>query len=157
MRTPRQLRTLAIYAISVFLTSPLVVALYFFSRWLRGDYPPDADSIGIPILGYALFYLPFFMILLCAALWKYPGRVPLYAWNRERPVWSVWWTLVFLILAYQAILMVVDAIQGRMLLVAVFFILQLHVLLLLRGSVVSRANISAVTQQQTQPSDPGPE
>jgi len=138
LNTPCNFRTLAIYSILVFLGSPFVVAFHYFTRWQRGDYPSEADTIGIPILGYVLFYLPLFLIILCAGLRKYPGRVPVYAWNRKCPIWSIWWTLLFLILAYLSILMIAEGFQGHLFLTAIFFIIQLHVLLLLRSSAVSR-------------------
>lgn len=48
------------------LTSPVGVFLHYISQASRDVYPPEADSIGIPIFGYAFFVFPFLV-----AIWLY--------------------------------------------------------------------------------------
>jgi len=141
LRTPNRVWVLAVYAILIFVSSPLMVAFHFYSRWRRGDYPVEADSIGIPVLGYTILYLPLFLLLLCAGLQKYSGGRSIYVWNRKRPVWSTIWTIISFILGYQALAMLTDAIQGGIYLSSAFYAAQIHALFLLRSSAVSRGMV----------------
>src|SRR6266576_2083563 len=55
-------------------------ALYFDRQLRRGAYPVDADSIGLPIIGIAMWVVA--LLLPLNLVWwfllrRYPGRVPL--------------------------------------------------------------------------------
>jgi hypothetical protein len=130
-------RVLAAYSLAVFLASPFVVTFHYHTRWQRGDYPVNADSIGLPIIGYLILVLPVFLVLLCVGIRRFKGQVSLFSWNTQRWGWSLIWTLVFVFLSYQSAMMMIDAVQGRLLFSFIFFAVQIHVLSLLRASAVS--------------------
>ena len=82
---------------------PLVQAYY--ERTLRlGYYRPDADSIGIPIAGEAVFTFmafPVLIICLCLILRRFPIRCSWLAWSKKQWGWSAFWTLLFALFIYQ--------------------------------------------------------
>ncbi len=81
----------------LFLTAPAVVARYYYVQLHRGTFPSDGDSIGIPIFGFIILLLvtapmTWGFVWLCVR--RYPGAVPLGAWNPQRPLWALGWTIV---------------------------------------------------------------
>jgi hypothetical protein len=64
-------------------------ALYFHRQLLNGAYPPEADSIGLPIMGIAMWVIA--LLLPLNLLWwfllrRYPGRVPLWSSGSRKGV-----------------------------------------------------------------------
>src|SRR5689334_773868 len=63
--------------------------LYFSRQQAQGAYPVDADSIGIPIAGLAMWVVT--LVVPLNLVWffllrHYPGRVPLSASGNGMPV-----------------------------------------------------------------------
>jgi len=135
--TPTKTKILVAMLVATFLAAPVVVSAHFFIRMARRDYPPDADSIGIPVFGYWLFVFPVGLLFLIRGLKTYTAGTPLFNWNRRRP-WrcAVWTALSLCPLGVATGSMILDGIQGRLYWVSLFFLLQLYCILLLRACVV---------------------
>jgi hypothetical protein len=82
---------------------PLVQAYYERTLHL-GYYPPEADSIGIPIAGEAITTFVLFPVLvacLTLILRRFPTPCSWLAWSKRQWVWSAFWTLLCGLLIYQ--------------------------------------------------------
>ena len=79
------------------LTLPLAEAAFYVEESRRGAYPPDADSIGIPIgqnvIGW-LILSPLVIAVAALALRGAPPRVRWLAFDRTRPLRAGAWTLL---------------------------------------------------------------
>ena len=79
-------------------TEPLAAATYYEEELRRGAYPPNADSIMIPIsqntMGWLLF-TPAMVLVAALAFWRAPRRVRLLAFDRARPIWCGVWSVAF--------------------------------------------------------------
>ncbi|MBW3126951.1 hypothetical protein [Hymenobacter profundi] len=95
----------------------LFVALhwYYLYRGARGDFPPFADSIGIPLMygeTALLWCWPFLNGLLLLALW--PAKLPASLFVKARQyTWRAilvesWWGFLLLLAVLYAILTVID-------------------------------------------------
>ena len=76
-------------------SQPLVERVYYETNLRRGVYPPEADSIGIPIMQFMagwLVTLPVVLAFIWFALREYPGSVSFLAYNSTRPAWSAVWS-----------------------------------------------------------------
>ncbi len=85
------------------LAQPVFCALHFFWNLMMGAYPPEADSITIPIYHGVIAWMLVAPIGFCClwwAIWKCPGGFPIFGWNRRRPIWSTLWTTVFFFLVF---------------------------------------------------------
>lgn len=98
--TIHRLRALSIFILACSLWAarmPLVQAYY--ERTLRlGYYPPEADSIGIPIASEAILtalLAPVLALCLWLVLRRSPPRYTWLAWSSGHRVWSGFWTLLF--------------------------------------------------------------
>jgi hypothetical protein len=98
LRTPKNRIAVIFLAVALYLTAPLVEWYFYTTELARGSFPPDADSIAIPLFRFVIVWVlgsPIAALLVGFALQDYPGAVSLFAFNRARPVWSAFWTLVF--------------------------------------------------------------
>jgi hypothetical protein len=96
LRTPGSRAIVLLVAAVLFLTAPAVVARYYYVELGRGSFPSYGDSIGIPIFGFTILLLvtapiTWGFVWLCVR--RYPGPVPLGAWNPRRPLWALGWTI----------------------------------------------------------------
>lgn len=148
IRSPAKRSILAVCTIPVTMTAPLVVGMHFWTRWIRGDYPSNADSIGLPIFGYAIFVWPVCLTLLGAALIRHVGSLPLWNWRKDRPFRSIAVSLLFLWAARWVVFMVIECVQQRAITETVFWLAELYVLLLLRAESLGKSN-----QMQNEASD----
>jgi len=140
--TPRSRRAVLAVAWFLFLTAPLAVACYFDVERRLGAYPPDADTIAIPILGFVALWaatapVTWGFVWLCVR--RYPGRVPLAAWNRDRPVWSAAWTLAVVAAIACFVLGTPWPRAADHPLLIVHVVLDLWFLLVLRSAIVAQA------------------
>jgi len=81
LSTPKTRTPLLVYGILLVLVQPVFSAAHYMWNLDRGAYPPDADSIGIPIIGewIAWFFLaPLAILLVVLALKKYNSTIPLF-------------------------------------------------------------------------------
>jgi hypothetical protein len=78
------------------LAAPWVEALYYRTELARGAFPPEADSIGLPLgqhfIGW-LAFTPVLVAIVLLALRGAPRRFSLLAFDRGRPWWSGGWTV----------------------------------------------------------------
>jgi hypothetical protein len=135
--TPQRSRALVITAVTVTLMSPVFVLIHFFVRMAHGDYPSDADSIGIPVFSYWILVFPFSVLFLVQGLRRYTPNVSLLAWNSRRVGRSTGWTLLSIFpLGMNTVGMILDGIYGHLYWISAFFSLHLVVIATLRASVV---------------------
>lgn len=154
--TPRKTRPFVWGATCFILASPVVVTAHFALRLLRGDYPWDADAIGIPVFSYLMLVFPLLLLFLRRGLRAYVERVSILNWNRRRFGWSLMWTLLLLFPAgWFHLLMLVDGMEGRFYPVAAYFVVQFYLLVLMRACIVRedgrRADPSLPATVETSP------
>ncbi len=86
-----------VLALFLVASAPLVETRYYWSALARGDprLTPEsiADTMETFVLGLRLL-APLIVLICWVCLRRYPGAVPLAAWNRRRPWWSWAWTLL---------------------------------------------------------------
>ena len=82
------------------LSQPIFSICFYSWNLLRDVYPPNADAIAIPIASDFIAWIiwaPLLLFVLSSTVFKaYPESIPLVNWNRDRPIWSILWTLLFL-------------------------------------------------------------
>jgi hypothetical protein len=101
LRTPQRKRPLMLFAVLLILSQPIFIPLHYLWNELAGAYPPDADSIGIPIFFGWIAWIIFAPVAFACSVWalaRYPGSVWLFNWDYNRPGWSIGWSFVFLLL-----------------------------------------------------------
>ena len=97
MTTLRSRWHFASLAAFLYVTAPVVNAVYYWVEDGRGAYPSNADSIGIPIYYFAialLVFSPIYAALVWLATRSYQGSLSLVAFNLRRPLWSGFWSLL---------------------------------------------------------------
>jgi hypothetical protein len=97
LRTPSTRLAFACEAIPIYLVWPFLDMRYYMRMLELGKYPPNADTIAIPMAEsfmLATYLAPGFLALLFAVLWKYKPGVPLFIWNRERRTATWIWTII---------------------------------------------------------------
>src|SRR5579872_3071362 len=152
--TPQKSKAFVKTAVGVTFLSPLMVFAHFFVRMARGDYPWNADSIGIPIFIYWLLVFPFSLLFLIQGLRRYKPGVFLFAWNPRRPWRSAAWTIITIYpLGMSTAGMLLDGIYGRLYWVSAFFLLHLLLILIFRASIVMHEPGAAPSGGPATPSD----
>ncbi len=139
LRIPKQRISVIILAIVLYLTAPFVEWYFYMTELARGSFPPDADSIGIPLFQFTIGWVlgaPVAALLVWFALRDYPGAVSLFAFNQERPAWSAFWTLLFGYLIFQDVAFAVASVQKSQPLDAMQSLLLVYFQLCLRSSVI---------------------
>ena len=135
--TPNKAKKLTALIGGTISLAPIVVFVHFFVRSLLGDYPPEADSVGIPIFGYWLFVFPFSVLLWIYGLRRWVPGISLFAW-KWRPVGRTLWTAVSVYpVGLASVAMILDGIEGRLYWVSAFFTLHVYCILVLRASIVA--------------------
>ena len=138
LRTPPESRRVKWILALTIVGAPVIVAAHFMTRLSRGDYPSEADSIGIPVFGYGLFVFPLTLIILGFSLYCYTPGAFLFAWSQERFGRSLLWTLVSTFpVGYSSLLMILDGLEGRIYWTSAFFLLHAYCLLVLRASLLA--------------------
>jgi len=139
--TPRRAWPLAVAGVLLYASAPLFAIAYYGEMLRKDAYPPDADSIAIPIsedIRAAFLFAPIFVGLLVLSLRNYPGSVSLRAWNRARPLWSWICTVVFAVLIAATATALIDAWRWRLPLEVLNVALWVWLLLALRAVMVAR-------------------
>ena len=120
------------------LAAPVVVAAHFFIRLMRGDYPWNADSIAIPVFGFAFFIFPITLFFLIRGLRHYTPHVFLFTWPPGQFLRNLLWTLVAIWpVGFTTVSMFLDGIQGRLYWASAFFLLHCYCLFVLRASILA--------------------
>lgn len=145
LSTPKSSASVLVLAVTLFLTAPLVVARYFFTELQKGSFPPESDSIGIPIFHFAAALVataPVTWGIVWFCVRNYPGSVSLHAWNAGRPIWSAIWTLVAVVAAVAFLVFTPwsDAADHPFLIAHV--LLDTYFLLVLRSGLVAQSKAS---------------
>ena len=86
LATPKHRASLWVLANVAWIAVAPAAALYFDRQLQHGAYPVEADSIGLPIVGIAMWVLVLLAPLNFTWWWllrRYPGSVPLSLSNQE--------------------------------------------------------------------------
>ena len=148
---PTSLKTkwqFAVFAALLYLTAPLVNAVYFMIEEARDSYPANADSIGIPIFAFAGFMLalsPFYAVIVWLATYFYRGGLSLFSFNTRRPIWSGFWSLLLGVLVLAALYSAGYSAYQIQPLEVVAALLWSYLLLCLRSSLAGSIHQSAAT------------
>lgn len=108
---------LGAFVTGLWLSRLLTTPEYFERTWRLGYYPPDSDSIAIPIAGNAVLTvlgLPVILGVLWLLLRRFPPRVGLLAWSRAHPLASALWTGPVLLLGAYEIEHLVECVRLRL-------------------------------------------
>lgn len=139
LETPRRWLFLGIAGTLLILTQPVFSVLRYYWNLQTGAYPVNADSIGIPIYYEFISWMILAPVALCGlwwAVWKYPNARPVFGWNRQRPIWNVFWTILFTLLIAACALEVPHALRRANLPAIINVILWIFLFLCLRAVVV---------------------
>ena len=118
--------------------APLVVAAHYFIRLMRGDYPWNADAIGIPIFGFAIVVFPITLFFLIRGLRRYTPHVFLFTWARGHFLRSLLWSLLAVWpVGLTSVGMFLDGLDSKLYWVSAFFLLHCYCLLVLRASILA--------------------
>jgi len=125
---------------------------YFERTFELGWYPPDGDSIAIPIAGSfiaTVFATPFVILALWLILRRFPTRVRWLAWSDEHIGSTLLWTATATLLCYFEVTNLVDAVSLRLPLTFSSTLLWIAVWIALRAILVSKA-FERTTREQTE-------
>lgn len=119
--------------------------LYYSYRGMRGDYPPAADSIGIPILGQSsgiLFFLIPMNIFLIASTLKMNTRLPglMFQKTIRNTAALVGWKIFLHALILLALLFLVLSVMDGDMLSVISMLMFLYALLSVRAGKVNYYN-----------------
>lgn len=139
LRTPKNRISVIFLAVALYLTAPLVEWYFYTTELARGSFPPDADSISIPLFQFTVVWIlgtPVAALLIWFALRDYPGSVSLFTFNRERPFWSAFWTLLFGYLVFHDLVFAVTSVQKSQFLDTAQSLLLVYFQICLRSSLI---------------------
>lgn len=139
LRTPKNGISVIFLAVALYLTAPLVEWYFYTTELARGNFPPDADSIAIPLFQFSVVWVlgaPVAALLIGFALRDYPGAVSLFGFNRARPVRSAFWTLVFGFFVFEHLTFAIASVQKSQPFDVIQSILLAYLMLCLRSSLV---------------------
>jgi hypothetical protein len=91
MQTPGK-KVLSLLLIGFYVGNLLIVWRAYFQQLAMGEFPPEADSIGIPMAGYFLLWLVGIPVLALAVLLIFRSQIvreSLFSMNRTRPITSI--------------------------------------------------------------------
>lgn len=98
LKTPRSLWIVAGLAAFLYVTAPVVDAVFLYTQLGRGVYPTNADSIGIPMYVYSMALLvlsPVYVLFTYAALRRYVGGRSFLEFDTGQWLRSTVWALVY--------------------------------------------------------------
>ncbi|SRR6266404_1566890 len=91
-------KAVALLVLAWWIANPFVEAMYYKTELGRGAYPPNADSIAIPIARFVLSWLLLTPLVAWTVWWvlrRAPGRFSWLAFDHGRRVWSATWSVAF--------------------------------------------------------------
>jgi hypothetical protein len=139
--TPENRWVVVVFAILLWATMPVAAAIYFATEFGRNAYPAEGDAIVIPIvgvLGMSVVSFPVFGAFLWFAASRYSPEQSLLAWNCDRPVWSLCWTIAFLSLILYSVHWATGLIVAGHLIPAGHTLACIVLYAILRASIVTR-------------------
>jgi hypothetical protein len=95
-KSPSRL-VVALVATGWWLAQPPMVWFYYNAQLHRGAFPPDGDTIIIPIVNITILWAlatPFVAAALVAALWRYQAAQSYAAFDSTRRLRSVLWSVL---------------------------------------------------------------
>lgn len=105
-KTPKDKLNLLVWTVLLYITAPFFEWINLESGLASGEFPVNADSIGLPlglfIISWILF-APFVGVFTFWVLSKYVPQSALFGFNFNRPLWSFAWTLIFAFLAFDSL------------------------------------------------------
>jgi len=87
----------------LWIVHPFIMSKYYMATQRLNWYPPEADSIGIPIIGgfiTSLVILPLFIFICYRATSRIPTSLKMLEWNKKRVWKSTIITTIFGILIF---------------------------------------------------------
>ncbi|HEX8289129.1 MAG TPA: hypothetical protein VF556_14090 [Pyrinomonadaceae bacterium] len=139
LRTPKNRISVIFLAVALYLTAPLVEWYFYTTELARGSFPPEADSISIPLFRFVIVWVlgsPVAALLIWFALRDYPAAVSLFAFDRVRLVWSALWTLVFGFLIFKHLTFAFASVQKSQPFDVIQPLLLAYLMLCLRSSLI---------------------
>lgn len=130
--TPPRSRSLVVIVWLLVWLGPVVNYFHFNARAVRGDYPPEADSIGIPIMTHALLFFPFELFAL-RGLDFYRGGLSLWCFSNRKKFFAALSTIASIYpFGLWCAFMTLDGLSAGFYGTSLFYILRLYAFLLLR-------------------------
>jgi hypothetical protein len=106
-RTPKKRATMVCLMLGLYALRPLVDYIYYKWGLRMGAFPTNADSIGIPLSASWTGWLigwPIILLFAVVVSCTYVGDLPFTFFDRARPIWSLLWTVLILILTIWMVL-----------------------------------------------------
>jgi hypothetical protein len=97
VKTPKSRKLLLIFSIILWLIQPIFIFAHYTWNQLMNAYPPEADSIGIPIFSELILWFlltPIAIITIVNALKNYQGPIPIFQ-NRFFSRQFIWINILF--------------------------------------------------------------
>lgn len=141
MTTPKKRLTVIVLALLLYLAGPLREWFYLSTEQARGSFPVDSDSIALGLVKFGVGWAilaPFFALILWLSLRLYPGAVPLFGLNGERPYRSVVWSMIFAVPIFYELFFAAQSVFRAQPLDVAGALLITYLLLCLRSSIVYR-------------------
>jgi len=139
LTTPTLPRTIALYLAAVWFSSPFVEIVYYQIELKRGSFPPEADTIMIPIMNFTISWIMLTPLIIIFSWWllkNYPGKVSLFSWNNAKQIKSYAVTAVLVLYAIsQLYFAIMSGIKSNFIDV-ISSIATAHVALIVRASIV---------------------
>jgi hypothetical protein len=142
LRTLRSGKHLRIAGIVLVLVQPIFTVLHYTWNEYIHPYPPDADTLAIPVFTEFIAWIvfaPILILLILRATQKYPGSVPLFIMNKQRRTWSIGVSIIFGLLILQVLVFLVDVMQYYNVPLLINVVLGTILLLNLRAAFVAKA------------------
>jgi hypothetical protein len=142
--TPQKRWPIIVSAIVIVLASPILNIVNWYNPQRQLVFVPiGLDCLTITIREYLTYWLifgsPIFLIIatvIIIALIKYPSAVPLFGFNANRPIWSIVWTIVFLVAVIYFFLFYVEKNSTIKLIERLYTLVVIYFLFQLRSSMI---------------------
>ncbi|MBN1182336.1 MAG: hypothetical protein JXB49_08630 [Bacteroidales bacterium] len=143
MSTPAKAKILAMYIAFIWFCSPIVEAIYYSTELKRGSYPPESDTVIIPIMQFTISWFLLTPLIVAFVWWlvkHYPGKVSLLSWNREKQFKSYIITTIISIFVICELVFVFKSIARNHIIDVISTLLTIHIALIVRASMVMSYN-----------------
>ena len=145
LRFPAKKDAVERFLFTIVWLSPIAVAAHFLYRMATNAYPPDADSIGIPIFFFWIIPFPLIAIMATVGRKGLHGGKLYYLWNPQRIISSIIWTLLSIYpIGLFLLFLFLDALESKFIpSIAYFFFLWLSLLIYRVGIINSPLKAAA--------------
>lgn len=120
--------------------SPVAVCAHFLYRLATNAYPPEADSIAIPVFGYFIFPFPAFLTMSILGR-EGLNETPIHLfWNPGRNLISAIWTTLFIYpIGLFLLFLFLDSVAAKSILSLLYTLLLVVAAVIYRAGAISRA------------------